>query len=154
MSTPSTAAKKAPTKPAKKSTDSSDDEIRAQLREAGLKVTHGRLTVLRALRRAGAPLSHAEVAAQLAGEQLDKVTVWRILVALTDAGLVDRTDVGDHTWRFELRNTAMGHDPHPHFMCVSCQSVQCLPRDSVKIAPRIGRGVIEVQIKGRCDDCR
>lgn len=131
----------------------SDDDFRAQLRAVGLKATSGRLAVLTELSRTNAPMSHAEVAERLAGEKLDKVTVWRILVALTEVGLVDRTDIGDRTWRFELRNTAMGHDPHPHFMCVTCKTVQCLPRDAVHIAPRIGRGVIDVQIKGRCEQC-
>ncbi|MBN9163801.1 MAG: hypothetical protein BGO98_26230 [Myxococcales bacterium 68-20] len=130
-----------------------DDDFRAQLRAVGLKATSGRLAVLTELNRTNAPMSHAEVAERLAGEKLDKVTVWRILVALTEVGLVDRTDIGDRTWRFELRNTAMGHDPHPHFMCVTCKTVQCLPRDAVHIAPRIGRGVIDVQIKGRCEQC-
>lgn len=119
-----------------------------------MKVTGGRLAVLRELERARAPLTHGDVADKLRGEKLDRVTVWRILVALTDAGLVDRTDVGDHVWRFELRNTSMGHDPHPHFMCISCKTVQCLPREVVRIAPRIGRSVVDVQIKGRCESCR
>lgn len=130
-----------------------DDTFRAQLRAAGLKVTSGRVKVLRELDRAPAPVSHANVAAALAGDNLDKVTVWRILVALTEAEIVERTDVGDRTWRFELRNTAMGHERHPHFMCVSCKSVQCLPRESVRISPRIGRGVVDVQLKGRCERC-
>lgn len=131
-----------------------DDTFREQLRAVGLKATSGRLSVLAELNRATTPMSHAEVAERLAGEKLDKVTVWRILVALTEVGLVDRTDIGDRMWRFELRDTTMGHDPHPHFMCVTCKSIQCLPRDAVHIAPRIGRGVIDVQIKGRCEQCR
>ncbi len=132
-----------------------EEALRARLKEAGLKVTEPRVAVLRALSKEGTPVSHAELATKLSAERLDKVTVWRVLVALTEAGVVDRNDVGDRTWRFELRKDgALGHDPHPHFMCVSCKTVKCLPADAVKIAPRIGREVIEVQIKGRCEDCR
>jgi Fur family transcriptional regulator, ferric uptake regulator len=130
-----------------------EETFREQLRGAGLKITQGRLAVLAELGRARTPMSHGDVADKLVGAQLDRVTVWRILVALTEAGLVDRTDLGDHTWRFELRSAATGHDPHPHFMCVECKSVQCLPRDVVRIAPRFGRGVVEVRIKGRCESC-
>ena len=51
---------------------------------------------------------------------------------LVKAGLLHRHDLGDHVWRFEL-----GEDPcapsvhdemgHPHFMCVECGDVTCLP---------------------------
>lgn len=130
-----------------------DGSFRELLREAKLKVTSGRLTVMRELGKAKGPMSHAEVAERLEGEALDKVTVWRILVALTEAGLVDRSNGGDGTWRFELRRASMGHDPHPHFTCVVCRAVTCLPRDSVRLPPRIGRGVVDVQISGRCEKC-
>lgn len=152
MMTMSRARSKSEAGPKGRGRQIADDEFRAQLREAGLKVTSGRLSVLRELSRQKTPISHAELAETALGEQIDKVTVWRILVALTEAGLVDRTDVGDHTWRFELRSASMGHT-HPHFMCVSCKSVQCLPREAVRVAPRLGRGVIDVQIKGRCESC-
>jgi Fur family ferric uptake transcriptional regulator len=131
----------------------SDTTLREQLRAANLKVTNGRVAVLRELSRLEAPVSHGELVSRLHDEELDRVTVWRILVALTEAGLVDRTDLGDRTWRFELRNTSMGHDPHPHFTCVACKNVMCLPRDSVQITPRVGRGVTEVHLKGRCERC-
>lgn len=137
----------------RKTATPSDDALREQLRGAGLRVTGGRVQVLRALGEIDGPISHGELAEQLGSQDLDRVTVWRILLALTEAGLVDRTDVGDHTWRFELRNTSMGHDPHPHFMCTECRTVTCLPREAVHVAPRIGRGVTEVQLKGRCERC-
>lgn len=43
--------------------------------------------------------------------------------------------------------------PQRHFMCIACKRVQYLPREVVRIAPRIGRGVVEVQIEGRCESC-
>lgn len=75
-----------------------------------------------------------------------------ILTALTEAGFVDRTDVGDHVWRFELRRES-GESTHPHFMCIECNVVQCLPRESVQVSSRVARGVTEIQVKGRCGDC-
>lgn len=130
-----------------------DADFREQLRSASLKVTTGRLSVLRELEASKRPLSHAEVAEKLGGESLDKVTVWRILAALTEAGLVDRSNGGDGTWRFELRRSSLGHGPHPHFTCVACHTVTCLPSDSVRIPPRLVRGVVDVQITGRCESC-
>ena len=103
------------------------DEIRALLRAAGLRCTAARLAVVQSLRRADSPRSHAEVADELVPLGFDKATVFRNLVDLADAGLVIRSELGDHVWRFELRSE---EDPdgggHPHFVCVDCGSVTCL----------------------------
>ncbi|MBS2012875.1 MAG: transcriptional repressor [Deltaproteobacteria bacterium] len=133
---------------------SSPPPLRDRIREAGLRATPGRIAVLAELERRASPVSHSEQADALEGEELDRVTVWRILVALTEAGLADRVDHGDRTWRFEKRREAHGAAIHPHFMCVSCKAVECLPESSVRVAPRLARSVTEVQLKGRCADCR
>ncbi len=136
--------------------------LRASLRAVGLRATGPRVSVLRSLVSADGPVSHGEMAASLAAEGLDRATVYRNLKDLTDAGLVRRTDLGDHTWRFELREKTSAtteSDPHPHFMCDACGDVTCLPDESVQIvaakgAPRaIRKRKYEVQIKGRCDRC-
>jgi len=104
-------------------------------------------------------MTHAEVAEELAGEGFDKATVFRNLVDLTEAGLLSRSELGDHVWRFELRDSS---DPeegqHPHFVCVDCGRVTCLSDvefdDATnRRAARIGR-VTEVLLKGHCADCR
>jgi len=135
--------------------------LREALREAGLRATGPRVAVLRSLVAASGPTSHGELAARLADDGLDRATVFRNLKDLTDAGLVRRTDLGDHTWRFELKTEShdSDEDPHAHFMCDACGDVVCLPDDTVQIvaakgAPRaIRRKQFEVQIKGRCDRC-
>ncbi len=135
-------------------------EIRASLREAGLRATAPRVAVLRSLRSASGPVSHGDVATSLADEGWDRATVYRNLMALTEAGLLRRTDHGDHTWRFELSKpgAAVGRI-HPHFLCDACGDVACLPNGSVQVLPRRGtpraiqRQRYEVQIKGRCDRC-
>jgi Fur family ferric uptake transcriptional regulator len=128
--------------------------LRGALREGGLRVTQPRMMVLAELFQAAGPMSHAEVATRLAKQGLDRVTVWRNLVALTDAGLLARTDVGDHTWRFEKAEGGGGHDntAHAHFVCVACKKVSCLPAVSLSGTAR-GSVVLEVQVKGRCDAC-
>jgi Fur family ferric uptake transcriptional regulator len=139
----------------------SSEELRRSLRDAGLRATAPRLAVLRSLSAATGPVSHGEVAGDLAGEGWDRATVYRNLIALTDAGLLRRTDLGDHTWRFELqREQAAGEAiVHPHFLCDACGDVTCLPDSAVQVVaargtPRaIQRQRYEVQIKGRCDRC-
>jgi Fur family transcriptional regulator, ferric uptake regulator len=124
------------------------DDFEGRLRAAGLRVTTSRVAVLRALSEQSAPVSHGELAMHLGDASFDRVTVWRILMALVDARLADRTDLGDHVWRFELRRHA-----HPHFMCIDCKTVRCLPPEAVRIAARLAPGVVEVQVKGRCEGC-
>ncbi len=130
--------------------------LRNALREGGLRVTQPRMMVLAELFQAAGPMSHAEVATRLDDRGLDRVTVWRNLVALTDAGLLARTDIGDHTWRFERADGSAGHDSaaHAHFVCVACKKVSCLPDDAVSLSGTArGSVVLEVQVKGRCDAC-
>lgn len=128
------------------------------LREAGLRKTAPRLAVLGVLEDADAPLSHAEVAERLGGDALDRVTIYRNLLALTEAGLVRRTDVGDHVWRFERMRAGRAHDAaHPHFVCSDCGTVSCLPDVRVRFdgagASAVAQKKLEVQLRGLCGDC-
>jgi Fur family transcriptional regulator, ferric uptake regulator len=140
-------------------------ELTDALRAAGLRRTSPRIAVLEQLEAATAPLSHGEIAEKLASSGYDRVTVYRNLSDLVEVGLVTRTDVGDHVWRFELvRYKRRSHarefaGEHPHFLCTDCGDVSCLPDDAVKITasrdvPRsVSRHAVEVQVKGRCDAC-
>lgn len=136
-----------------------DDALRATIRAAGLRVTPGRIAVLKLLQERGRPMSHAEVASELEGDSWDRATVYRNLIDLVRAELVRRTDVGDHTWRFERREEQHGKEDHPHFVCSDCGSVECLPEIelSVKTRSQVPRALrkrrVEVQLKGLCDDC-
>ena len=142
-------------------TPSTPEDLRARIRAAGLRVTDPRIAVLVHLEGAATPLSHAEVADRMTSKGWDRATIYRNLTDLTEAGLVHRTDVGDHIWRFEIcREDATHAGPdHPHFVCNECGEVSCLPDEAVQIHAGFGvpgalRGAdIEIQIKGRCDRC-
>jgi len=135
------------------------DAIRRELRELGLRATVARVAVLEVLREAKTPLTHADVAEQLDVVGCDRATVFRNLVALAEAGLVNRTDLGDHTWRFEAVDRDQPDHEHPHFLCTSCGTVACIPGLEVRIprGRRVPKAVktrsVQVQIKGVCDDC-
>lgn len=127
------------------------------LRRAGLKTTRPRVRVLERLSRSATPISHGELVAELERHGVDRTTVWRNLLDLTGAGLVRRTDLGDHVWRFELERAE--RQQHPHFTCTDCGTVECLPTVKVQVArgrraPRaIVKQRVEVQLRGLCDDC-
>ncbi len=131
-----------------------------RIRAAGLRSTAPRVAVLRELESATAPLSHADLVDALGHEGYDRVTIYRNLTDLTEAGLVVRADLGDHVWRFELRRAGKAHQgTHPHFTCTDCGTVSCLPEESVRItsakgAPKaIAARAVEVHLRGLCDRC-
>ena len=134
-------------------------DYQERLRAAGLRSTSPRVAVLRELESATAPLSHADLVEALGEEGYDRVTIYRNLTDLTEAGLVVRADLGDHVWRFELKREGEEHGRHPHFTCKDCGTVACLPEESVRIAsskgvPRaVSQRAVEVQLRGLCDRC-
>jgi Fur family ferric uptake transcriptional regulator len=135
-------------------------ELQERLRSVGLRSTAPRVAVLRQLQRATRPVSHAELVERLDGEGLDRVTLYRNLNDLAEAGLLARTDLGDHTWRFELRPEGAPHALlHPHFTCTRCGTVTCLPEDAVQLSrgrglpAAVSRRAVEVTLRGQCDRC-
>jgi Fur family ferric uptake transcriptional regulator len=89
----------------------------------------------------------------------DRATLYRNLIDLVGAGLAQKVELGDRTWRFHSGGGS-DHDAaiHPHFICTECGEVRCLPEVSVNV-PR--RGVprslqerhVEVHLRGVCDTC-
>ncbi len=140
--------------------DTMTASLRGALRAAGLRATSSRIAVLRALRTAQRPLSHADLVKLLDGQSFNRATLYRNLTDLVEAGLARRAELGDHVWRFEGKGTSE-HDTraHPHFVCVECGTVECLPEMAVELpasasAPQaVRRHEIDVQVRGLCNDC-
>ncbi|MEZ4440527.1 MAG: transcriptional repressor [Polyangiaceae bacterium] len=131
---------------------------RDRIRDVGLRATPGRIATYQVLAEAEAPLTHADVVTALAASGLDRATVYRNLMDLTEAGLVARSDLGDHAWRFELSHATAHEGDHVHFVCVDCGEVACLPNVALQVTgdgvPRaVHQQRVEVQLRGRCDDC-
>ena len=138
--------------------DTSD--LREELHEAGLRATASRIAVLRLLRRAASPVSHAEVTEQLQLDGFDRATLYRNLFDLNRVGLARRSDLGDHVWRFEaVLQGRHDTEEHPHFVCNQCGQVECV--DGIELVvqrgakgPRaIKKKAVAIQLKGLCDRC-
>jgi Fur family ferric uptake transcriptional regulator len=138
------------------------DELRSAVRAKGLRATPSRLAVLELLRSSDTPMSHADVADQLASQAWDRATIYRNLTDLAEAGLVRRTDVGDHVWRFEAVSEEHASGAHPHFVCTECGTVECLPELELTISRQASRSKpprsvkqrqVEVHVRGLCDAC-
>ena len=136
------------------------DDLRAVLRDAGLRSTNPRVAVLQHFHANRAPLSHGELVEVLADHGFDAATIYRNLTDLTGAGLLSRINLGDNVWRFEPRGRSKATPlEHPHFVCLQCGEVSCLSEVRVKLTPAPGStksvvsSISEILIKGQCTRC-
>ncbi|QDV88682.1 Fur family transcriptional regulator [Planctomycetes bacterium TBK1r] len=135
-----------------------NDPVKDEIRRSGLRATPARLATLLLLRESTSPLTHAEVSQQLADRGIDRATAFRNLNDLAEVGLLRRTELGDHVWRFEaVRGQPQDDTGHPHFLCVDCGTVSCL--DDVKLtagslrqSAKIGE-ITEILLRGHCNGC-
>lgn len=130
----------------------------AILRRAGLRVTAARLAVLSAL-AANAPHPSADTIVATVRERLgdsSAQTVYNVLRAFTDVGLVRRIEPAGHPGLYELR---VG-DNHHHIVCRSCGAIADVDC-TVGVAPCLtaadnaGYAIDEAEVIfwGRCPAC-
>ncbi len=98
--------------------DSKDVEV---LREAGLKATPVRLSVLSALAAATRPLTVKDLIGTLSKKDvaIDTVTVYRTLRSLEEASIVRSLSLVSDALSYELAD-----DHHHHIVCLKCGLVE------------------------------
>ena len=89
-------------------------ELQAALRNRGFRSTEGRLALLAVLKSAHTPLSIPDIMKKLDGN-LDEVNVYRALEALSDKGLLARSDTRRGGARYEY-----AHSHHHDLICKDC----------------------------------
>jgi Fe2+ or Zn2+ uptake regulation protein len=129
----------------------------ALLRKAGLRVTAPRIAVVRALD--AHPHADAEAILEAVRDQLGAVshqTVYGVLQALVEAGLVRRIEPAASPGLFELR---VG-DNHHHIVCRRCGAtvdVDCLVGERPCLNPSETHGYLldeaEITFWGLCPSC-
>lgn len=131
------------------------DAVTAQIRQAGARATPARIRVLLLLRAATAAMTHHDLESALGALTLDRVTLYRVLDWLVDAGLAHKSTDARGVFRFSA--AAVGeHTAHAHFSCDACGRVFCL--DAAPPAPpALPHGFalsrMEIDLRGRCADC-
>ncbi|HVM21189.1 MAG TPA: Fur family transcriptional regulator [Egibacteraceae bacterium] len=128
------------------------------LRDAGLRPTRQRLSVLASLRDRPDAVTAQELHAELrrSGDAIGLTTVYRTLTALADAGLLDTfSREGEQAFR------RCGDVHHHHLVCERCNRVEELSADEVEAwvhdaADRHGFEVTghRADIFGICRSCR
>lgn len=136
-----------------------------QLREASVRVTAARVKVLAALLAGQRAFSHQDM--QDAFADMDRVTLYRALDCLTDAGLAHKIAGDDRVFRYSAgADSQAPRHQHGHFKCMRCARVFCLDQlDGAteldhalqQALGHLGKGFrshdIEFTIKGWCADC-
>ncbi len=134
-----------------------DEQCHEMLKEAHLYCTQARVGVLRVLVDAVRPLRQDQIAERLTSKTWNKVTIYRTLESLVDAGLVHRAFMQKRAWHFELANHCTARQCHPHFTCSRCGTTHCLKEFSVPMAPKSYKGFIiqhqQVRLEGLCPAC-
>ena len=147
------------------------EQARERVRATGARVTGARVKVLAVLMLADEALTHTDVQRRLehgeVHEQLDRVTLYRVLEWLVETGLAHRVSGPDRVWRFSAHGDGQGHGAHEghgpqhgHFKCRRCERMFCM-----KASPRLARTVrgmlpdgfagdeVELTVLGLCADC-
>ncbi len=130
--------------------------VATRIRDAGLRVTPGRVAAIETLEALGGHQTVDEVARGLSerGVKVARATVFNALGDLVTAGLVVIADAGPGPTRYEVAT----HDHH-HFVCTACGSitdVPCAESDAKCIEPSgVDGTVTEVQViyRGVCASC-
>jgi Fur family ferric uptake transcriptional regulator len=121
-----------------------DHDHGALLRAAGLRVTPIRLGVLRSLCEAREALSADQIIDGLSrarrtrpnrGPKPDRVTVYRTLNALVEAGIAHKVDPGDRVFRFGLAGDHAAHAPVASRTCDCGPSENCAHPAAAPVIP-------------------
>ena len=103
-----------------------------------MKVTALRLQVLELFFEKREPLSHAAIFEHLTslGHKPDRVTLYRVLSAFSDAQILHEIQGIDGPLRFCMHKPFMDGCPgnHPHFLCQACGRMRCLHE---QLLPRV-----------------
>ena len=131
----------------------------AWLRRHGLRVTSGRVAIVRLLEASRVPLTLHQLHAQAGAHACDFATVFRFITVLEEKGLVEKVAWADGTTRHELR-PGDGHHHH-YLICRTCHKVEpvddCgVERLEEEIAAARGYTAMNhsLQLTGVCPTCQ
>ncbi len=128
-----------------------------ELREADLAATPARIAALRLFESHESPLDAVHLIDHLQKELgIDRVTVFRILNAFVEKGLITKLEFGEGKARYELAK-----EDHHHIICENCGAVEdvadtVLPALEKQISKKTGFLVKRHSLEffGLCKNCQ
>lgn len=125
------------------------------LKNKGLKKTTQRVTLINILEEEAFALSEDDIRQKM-GDLYDRITFYRTVQTLLDAGIIHRITVDNKTVKYALNEVQTVDKDHVHFFCKSCQAITCLediPATSYKLPDGYRDEEYEIIIKGMCKKC-
>jgi len=133
------------------------EKVNKLLISAKLKQTGPRRTILDVLLKSNRPQTAEEIIIKLGKASPNKVTVYRTLDSMVDAGIVHRAFVDERSRHYEMADRCSERQCHPHFVCTDCGRTSCLHDVSVSMATNPPAGFIihrqQVRLEGLCPEC-
>lgn len=130
------------------------------LRRNYLSVTDTRKKILQIFLSKKQALAHGDIEHN-AGEQFDRITVYRTLQTFAEKGIIHTIPTSDNSVRYALCKDectdGQHRDHHIHFICDQCENTYCL--DDI-VTPEINLpigytpGHVEVIVEGVCKKCQ
>lgn len=124
-----------------------------------LRKTPARLAIVQHLQTSNLPQSESEIHEKMQ-ESYDRITFYRSIQTLMEAGIVHRIVADNTTVRYAL-NQCSDHQHehfanHVHFYCKQCGSVECLKEVAIQqyeLPDGFQKQECDVVIKGLCRKC-
>jgi Fur family transcriptional regulator, ferric uptake regulator len=133
------------------------EKIDKLLNSAKLKRTEPRRMVLEVLLNAAQPQTADEIVSAIGKAGPNRVTVYRILDSIVEAGIIHRAFVAEGSQHFEMADKCTEHQCHPHFVCTDCGKTSCMHDVSVSLATSAPAGFMiqrqQVRLQGLCPKC-
>ena len=133
------------------------EKIDNLLDSAKMKRTGPRRMVLEVLLSAKKPQTADEIFSAIGKAGPNRVTVYRTLESIVEAGIVHKAFVAEGSRHFELADKCTEHQCHPHFVCTGCGQTSCLHEASVSMAKNTPAGFIiqrqQIRLEGLCPKC-
>jgi Fe2+ or Zn2+ uptake regulation protein len=120
--------------------------------------TRTKTLVMTVFEETGVALCHEDIEKRLS-EQLDRVTIYRILQGFYEDGKLHKI-IGDNGKTYYALchdcDHRQHHDNHPHFRCIKCNMITCIgnPLSSPDLPEAYTISAVSVFISGLCPKCR
>ena len=117
-------------------------KIEELIKNKNIKLTTARVKLLEILKEADRPLCYEEIKNDIS---MDKATFYRNISKFEEEGILNAFESNDKKRYFEVKL-----NPHAHFVCVKCNSVECIKDIDITLPNYEINNVI---INGKCPSC-
>jgi Fur family ferric uptake transcriptional regulator len=116
--------------------------IKEIMKKKNIKLTSARSTLLEILKNAEKPISYEDIKDHIS---MDKATFYRNISRFEKEGILNAFESNHKKRYYELKL-----NPHAHFVCISCNSIECIGDLDIELKEYEINNVV---INGRCKNC-